>query len=1341
MSIIGKLSVKVLSKCQYLGTLIGLSNLAVYLVTGTLASLSSLPFSVPFAWGNSGDNAIRLPELKTDEDKLAFLLKLKESVPKLFFDAAKYDIDLFKLLDDEAELNKRLMELDEYKNLFHQRKFLKLTITPKGDGVVFGIKTVRPEAVTQWQASLESGLAGLGDLTNPATSDILENAVKNVAKYEIQKKEEERSPTGKLIGSIVPNVPGHLKRNIEIMSELLTPLRARKAPREEELDALIQGFEKFQKLKPGLKSQLENARNRLREMKRFEMEAGILAVLQSQGKLNSSWEEAKSVFHGLNQTELLSYEEDLEHGRLPNAVNQIFPKMEIEVQKALVRQIYKRQFEPFTTLTVTTTGKAKATVNLEEVPPSLGIFRGCTGGDCSSQYSFPYPNDPHERVFFIKNAKGDELKGYVQTTEVLLQYDKDGKETEKKGLYVITISGNHVSAEETEVILRGLEEAKEKLGVDHILLPTSDHIASLMNFLPIRGIYEYHTKGRENRATPITYQDQTIRKLIEQFGTYSDSKNYKSDYNSGQYDRVSSNETAIPFDIIGGSGVKVEDHEIVVPRLDAVSLSDTSNVRSEILEFLLDLRYSKRELLKTKIMDLPKVSQWLPKQALIRLFNSLQDCNGNGQTPLTVDEYERELRSLMSAFGLAGNFLDTHEYLIYPAITKCSDAFTAKAERVAPFFLKDLKENIYQNLAGIKWDEFIQHRPILLRTKVFIDFVNQKLLDLESLTETDENRSKSAQALAKVAISEPKVKEVLTKALAHDTSHGVRTTICQTIDEYDGEDIQMALLKALKSSSNELSHCAENKLAGMQSPSSSVSQALAKMLKIETKEDENAISAVVRVIKQVKFTDPKGLAIIVELLKEPYYKTEKSVVEVLEFLNPEDFETRAHVLKLLSDPERGTRSKADGVLTKWNPVEPQMIEEIFKLLRNHDDPLGRASAAHLLGGLNPIGHASLGESGKDVQLKINLLLATLLDPNIEPNQNVRAAAASALQQNQFKLSLSADIQQKLILALNDPDANVRSNVAEAVLATKPNDLSLLLALLKQRDNKKIYSGVGQCLLKIVAPNSGDANVDPDIILPLTTALLDPLYDAGFELSSALIATKSKDPKLISTLVRGLGASSKNESQRSIDSNILWVVGNLLAGMGNAVDFNEKYPQVLPALYEIIRTSNDGNLFSYAIDAVSKIGARDPAALSQLIETMYREDLTNYTRSQVAQALGEINPTDPIVFKALVKAKNDFKQKNQVLKEESSRVLENMKPNIENIRVKLNMMHLLNDDDVYVRSLAAAVLKRSQGKLKLHPKVENYISTECKSPISQIISESEFNRFIEELKKIEKETSH
>jgi hypothetical protein len=223
--------------------------------------------------------------------------------------------------------------------------------------------------------------------------------------------------------------------------------------------------------------------------------------------------------------------------------------------------------------TISNQTKVTSSIELVQVPPQIGIFRGCIGGDCSSQFSFPYPNDPHEKVFYIKTKT---LKGYVSTTEVMVGAEK--------ALYVITISGANVSAEDVELIFRGFEKAKEALGVKHIILPTLNNLAGLINFPNIRAVYENHIK-KSNHSIEIVYQDKEIRDAIEKYKPWSG-------YNAGAYDHSDRNKNGVVL-LIKNNPVKVEIAERLLPQ-------DKSFSNEDLFEFIRELRSSGRKEMMIK---------------------------------------------------------------------------------------------------------------------------------------------------------------------------------------------------------------------------------------------------------------------------------------------------------------------------------------------------------------------------------------------------------------------------------------------------------------------------------------------------------------------------------------------------------------------------------------------------------------------------------------------------------------------------------------------------------------------------------------------------------------------
>jgi hypothetical protein len=255
---------------------------------------------------------------------------------------------------------------------------------------------------------------------------------------------------------------------------------------------------------------------------------------------------------------------------------------EAHVSRALAI-VHMKMISRFATQTISHQRPINSEILLKQVRPEIGIFRGCTGGDCSSQYSFPYPNDPHERVFFIE--KQNTIKGYLSAIEVLVNG--------QKVLYVITISGAHLSSMDTELILRGLEKAKQLLGVEHIVLPDAGNINALINFPAVRSIYENHIKHKASVA--LLYQDQEIRTAIQNYQP-------NSGYNKGQYDYMNNNKT--------GHILFIKENPVLVKIVDDEQTSiNPLLLKDEIFEFFCDLNKSKRDTMSEKLRAMPMVAR------------------------------------------------------------------------------------------------------------------------------------------------------------------------------------------------------------------------------------------------------------------------------------------------------------------------------------------------------------------------------------------------------------------------------------------------------------------------------------------------------------------------------------------------------------------------------------------------------------------------------------------------------------------------------------------------------------------------------------------------------------
>ncbi len=396
-------------------------------------------------------------------------------------------------------------------------------------------------------------------------------------------------------------------------------------------------------------------------------------------------------------------------------------RMVSQLSESLIRGIHQ-QVEFYAHQTVTSAVRATRAVAIREVPPHLGIFRGCTGGDCSSQYSFPYPNDPNERVFFIESVGpgaaelgAKKLKGYVSATTVQLE---DGR----KALYVITISGSHVSAADTEIILRGLKKNQEALEVGEILLPVAHGLAGLINFPEIRGVFESHSSGK--KPIRFHYLNPEIRSQIETF---------QSQYNTGTYDSMAANGQGVIFS--GASSAADRGAvEVIAESDESVEDSSLRGARSELdreqlLEFLLDLSHSRRFALRDRVLAIPSVDAIINIEQFNQFFQILSGCaKAPGVERLSIEEFQSELEIGLVKMGVKTDLLSRKEIWLYPGILSCADAFSGgHLELVSRWVAADFKTSSSQE-RKIRKTIYYANRAALQTTSAFQKLI-QDLMD------------------------------------------------------------------------------------------------------------------------------------------------------------------------------------------------------------------------------------------------------------------------------------------------------------------------------------------------------------------------------------------------------------------------------------------------------------------------------------------------------------------------------------------------------------------------------------------------------------------------------------
>jgi hypothetical protein len=455
---------------------------------------------VLFFWGLTAVCETPVP-LSTEEEKVAFLMHLQKTIPGLLEQAVRYDFDVFAILDSQAELQKKLELLPSYQEA--QKK--KSALLDFKAEVLKPMKVVsrrlRPEALSAWKKHLEENLnvvkdgatlnAELTSLTRELSKQTSQGLITGLIRSGFSKEEQtelfklsREDQLDRLLKALPENLPGSFQRKNFQLSDSASKLEALKRV-----------------------AQLEEKEGRMRALSELHV------VLQDgEGKVSGNSGVLSQKLEDLNSEDLAVFSDK---DALATRVTHLPSKQKKEIAGQIQENV-RKYFDQLEEVTESLEGSLR----LLQVPPEIGIFRGCTGGDCSSSFSFPYPNDPNEKVFFLFDEK-NELKGYVTTTLV------DSEKTPT--LYVLSLNGPRLSPAIASLALRALHEGRQKLGAERVALTTSGSGV----FSNYSDLVELHSKITSKKPiVPITYRDAATRKVIEE---------HKSENNSASYDHMANN--------------------------------------------------------------------------------------------------------------------------------------------------------------------------------------------------------------------------------------------------------------------------------------------------------------------------------------------------------------------------------------------------------------------------------------------------------------------------------------------------------------------------------------------------------------------------------------------------------------------------------------------------------------------------------------------------------------------------------------------------------------------------------------------------------------------------------
>ena len=446
----------------------------------------------------------------------------------------------------------------------------------------------------------------------------------------------------------------------------------------------------------------------------------------------------------------------------------------------------------------------------------------------------------------------------------------------EKGLYVITISGSHVSPGDAELILRGLEKEKEKLDVKHIILPNSTNLGDLINFTPIKGIYESHLK--QGTPTTFTYQDQLLRSVIE---------NYKPDsgYNRGQYDHAAKNKDGIILKFKDSNPVTVDLKKQIEPQLNSKDISLYSN--EKMIEFILDLNHSGRHNIVNKIKSISEIAHKINLAHIDSLFDTLKSCNSK-----TVEAYKQAIISSLEEVGItkASGFLEKKSSLLYPGIASCSNAYdSAHIEQLGSFIAKDFKDNF---------------KDTIYQTKIRGDYSKISDKDKNALYKT-----KGFKNLFKKLIEELKDSDGAIRSSAAKAFGNIKT---------ENKEIHNALAKLLEDSDGAVRSSAASAFGNIKTENKEIHNALAKLLE----DSDGAVRfSAASAFLNIKPKDKEIHSALVKLLKDPDGNVRSLAEVALGVIKPEDKEIHIALAHLLKDPDLDARLASARILKNVKSIE------------------------------------------------------------------------------------------------------------------------------------------------------------------------------------------------------------------------------------------------------------------------------------------------------------------------------------------------------------------------------------------------------------------------------------
>lgn len=752
--------------------------------------------------------ALRLPPLETDQQKIDFLNSLEKDYPGILDGSAEYDVNPIQLLTDFKNLVETLIaEHPDFVEAYSKRTLLNLDIHPTKQGIQVKSKRISSSSVLDWKKELRSTFDSLNLGAHPIAHTIADQMNKNTKilykKWEYEqareKNQEAYDPILKLGAKLefrnffvekvnrkkdVPEKLAAIRQEIEKRIQEIEEKKEKKSPdftpelskylaelsgilkktksAFEDWDSFQKKYAEYAKKEYLEAIQIENQQQSLQQV--YSILRKNITDFEGFAPTHENIKKAKEEIWKLTDQDMLYLSDPDTIG--PNVKHLLAHQKKLDSYASFdgypekLQKSVENRLQSFTQQLRSYTTEIKNPIRLKEVPPWIAILRGLISGDCATRYSFPYPTDPNERVFVLYDHEG-KRKGTVTGTFVDVE-TSDGKR--EKGFYVITIAGKQIDPADTELVFQGLESLKNKLGVDHIVLPEKKKLSGLINYPQIAGVYNNYLlpesllklklsereKLTEKNTVKIHYRGKPIRKTIEGF---------HSEYNSADYDKMVSNQF--------GYLLKTPQELVAKAQLTEAQVQPTAPIpmsSSELIDFAFSQHYSKRYALVNAILNLPKVksqtssgkfskaihllrnkaSELLPEskdesELPAYLFEEIDP----NQKPLKVTEFENAIKKAFQDLGLDQVNWSQKSQLLYEGRLESPDAFEPEhLEETARLIAKDFKLRSINAIAYSK-DQIKNQEAAILKTSS-----GQAMLRKLEEDARSSNDTKAVQALS-----------------------------------------------------------------------------------------------------------------------------------------------------------------------------------------------------------------------------------------------------------------------------------------------------------------------------------------------------------------------------------------------------------------------------------------------------------------------------------------------------------------------------------------------------------------------------------------------------------------